>query len=1179
MSPATVLLISPGIIRWTDLDFGLPHLVALGGWLRERLGVRVEILDLNYEGGDHAQLARTIDAMGPLLVVGIAAYTSFDLLRVHALATFLKERYPDITLVAGGYHASALPYDLVFQGSPFDAVVVGEGELPFEQIVAARLGGNALEKTVWGPDRIEDLDTLPPYAWDLLDRYWGRCNELGRKLQIYLSRGCPYHCTFCMERSKSGYSWRSFSPERALSELDRLAARTDLSEWVVNVADPLFGFHRRWRREVLEGILRRGIRPRQFWTLTRTDDLDEDDVRLLAEARFSIGIGMESGSPTMLKLMQKGNEPHRYLDNLRRLATLSRVHGLSWAANVIVGHPGETHETMRETHAFVKELFLSARETCGWVSIDPFRIYPGAAVHDQMAQWSANTGAVFHHPKWWWSWYDGPFRAQHIEPSHTLSYEDRVRFMIDSYGPVVAEVQARFRGQGRSVDRVFARSLAEQRNLLSPAQRDALIAQGRKAKRELARDGGPPAPAAPVTPLVRAREVRPGLRAPAAPAIPGPPPEVLRLRVPIGMHIKDPALRRREEAVRRLLDAGVLRTATIIEALLQVGPERFMSDAEAEALLYDRKPHVDHEGQLPVGLGLRYLALGLEALSPGPGDVAIDATARSGWVTAVLAELVGPEGQAIAHHPGADPHALRAALADWPQATVIARPQRHLLRFEQPADVIWIGAALPRVPRSVARALRAPDGRAVAPIGPRFRPQDLTVISPGEPIPAERSLGRVIAPVFAGEGGWLPSPAAPAPAVTGASADPTPTRPSSPAHSVAWSAPAGGAANAGAQRHAAASPNADAHSNGIARAHGLTDAATHAHANAATHARAGAQDHGLADAATHARANAATHARANAATHARANADTHGHADAQDHGLTDAATHAHANAAPHAHADAHSAGSATAPPVTYNGARSAQEPAPGLITLHAWPAPALAFGLLASVDLGRDAANHYAASVGPAPWSAPIAAAWADAPGRLSLLALLLRHAELDPLLEALRRPQGALDDAAGRRLCDAFADALEGQRRPFERGWSQTAQLRADRLARASAWIPTWTRWRAHLYAARGAPPPLRILDVPALGKRARATTLPGTVRVVAADLGQPAEHAQLQVFHEEVHPVTDPIVHAEHGGNALRDTRVDQPGWSLHREIERVAVGATWALLQRHDPSWLPALDAWRA
>lgn len=966
-----MLLISPGIIRWTDLDFGLPHLVALGGWLRARLGVRVEILDLNYEGGDHASLARTIDDMGPLLCVGIAAYTSFDLLRVHALATFLKQRLPDVPLVAGGYHASALPDDLVFEGSPFDAVVVGEGELPFERIVATRMGGGQLEQKIWGPERVDDMDDLPPYAWDLLDRYWPRCNELGRKLQIYLSRGCPYHCTFCMERSKSGYSWRAFSPERALSELERLAARTDLSNWVVNVADPLFGFHRRWRREVLEGILQRGIQPRQFWTLTRTDDLDDDDVRLLAQARFSIGIGMESGSPTMLRIMQKGNEPHRYLDNLRRLAGLSRVHGLSWAANIIVGHPGETHETMRETHAFVQELFLSAKDTCGWVSIDPFRLYPGAAVHEQQEAWSKQTGAVFHHPRWWWSWYDGPFRAQHIEPSHTLSYEERVRFMVDAYGPVVAEVQKRFRGQGRSVDRVFERSLAEQRELLSPARRDSLIAQGRRALK-------------------------------------APPVIVPRLNVPIGLHMKDPWVRRREEAVRRLLDGGVLRTATIIEALLQVGPERFMSQEDAVAVLLERTPAVALEGALPAALGVRTVALGLEALAPGAGDVVADATARTGWMAAVLSELVGEEGSVLAVHAGSDGAALRAALAGRSNVTVEVRPQARLLALQGPFDALWIGAALPRFPKALVAALRAPDGRAVTAVGPRFRPQDLVVISHGEAGHHERTLARVTVPVLGGAHGWLPAP-------------------------------------------------------------------------------------------------------------------------------------------------------------------------PAAVAVEAWPAPALAYGVLSSVDLGRDAASTFSPAVGRGPWSERIAAAWAAAPGRLGLIAVLLRHRELDALLAELRAPRGGLADPAGRALCAVMADAIAEQRPDFERGWELTGALRKERLAGARRLATRWAGWREKLYVAQGAPPPLLVLDVPALGRRGRATTVQGR-RVVAVDLGQPEEHAALQVLHEELHPITDPVVLAEQGGGA-RDTRPGEAGWALHRELERVAVAATHAFLQAHDPSWLPALKRWMA
>ena len=115
-----VLLLSPGILKWTDLDFGLPHLVSLGGYLQAHTDVRVEIIDLGYEGGDHRHLAGLLDDLGPYLLVGVSCYSSFDYLRVLSLGRFVKTLLPDVPLVAGGYHASALPDDLRFDGSPFD---------------------------------------------------------------------------------------------------------------------------------------------------------------------------------------------------------------------------------------------------------------------------------------------------------------------------------------------------------------------------------------------------------------------------------------------------------------------------------------------------------------------------------------------------------------------------------------------------------------------------------------------------------------------------------------------------------------------------------------------------------------------------------------------------------------------------------------------------------------------------------------------------------------------------------------------------------------------------------------------------------------------------------------------------------------------------------------------------
>ncbi len=508
-----VLLISPGILRWQDVDFGVPHLVAIGGYLIEHTGVRVEILDLNYEGGDLRDLERQLDALGPFLMIGVSAYSSFDLLRVLSLARFLRDRYPGVPLVTGGYHASALPGDL---RPHFDVVVPGEGELGMRGLVETLLGGSAIEPGVLPPSVVPDLDALPPYRWELLDRYWPHATRIGRKLQIYLSRGCPYRCAFCMERAKSGYSWRAFSPQRAVDELARLSTFTDLAPWTINIADPLFGFRRRWRREVLRGIVDRQLLPLHYWTLTRSDDLDDEDIQLLSRARFAIGIGLESGSPQMLQIMQKGNRADRYLDAVTRLARLSQRHGLNWAVNVIVGHPGETPRTAAETYAFLQGLFLDGPSSRGWLSVDPFRLYPGSQVHQQAEQYTQTHGARFYHPRWWMSWYDGPFRAQHLDPSREMRYEDRLSWMFSRYEPLLRQIHERFEGPGGAVGQIYARSQLSEIDMLQPAAKQVLL------------DRAALAAGAAAEPLT----------------------------VPIGLDVRDPEVRALEEAIRARLAAS-----------------------------------------------------------------------------------------------------------------------------------------------------------------------------------------------------------------------------------------------------------------------------------------------------------------------------------------------------------------------------------------------------------------------------------------------------------------------------------------------------------------------------------------------------------------------------------------------------------------------------------------------
>jgi protein-L-isoaspartate O-methyltransferase len=71
---------------------------------------------------------------------------------------------------------------------------------------------------------------------------------------------------------------------------------------------------------------------------------------------------------------------------------------------------------------------------------------------------------------------------------------------------------------------------------------------------------------------------------------------------------------------------------------------------------------------------------------------------------------------------------------------------------------MWIGAALPRVPRGLVQHLVDPDGRAIAFVGPRFRPQDLVSLTRHGDELEERRVARVQVPVLAGPGGWVAAP-------------------------------------------------------------------------------------------------------------------------------------------------------------------------------------------------------------------------------------------------------------------------------------------------------------------------------------------------------------------------------------------------------------------------------------
>ena len=167
-----VLLLWPGTDGAAAGNFGCPQLVTLASYLRQTTGALVTIVDLHAE-----RVLGPVDLRavfkGPhgtgYDVVGFSVYSSFDFLKLEAIATVARTLLPDATFVAGGYHVSARPTDFMGEGSPFDVAVVGEGEHGLRKVVEAVQSGAPLRQTILSSDPVQDLAELAPSDWRFLD--------------------------------------------------------------------------------------------------------------------------------------------------------------------------------------------------------------------------------------------------------------------------------------------------------------------------------------------------------------------------------------------------------------------------------------------------------------------------------------------------------------------------------------------------------------------------------------------------------------------------------------------------------------------------------------------------------------------------------------------------------------------------------------------------------------------------------------------------------------------------------------------------------------------------------------------------------------------------------------------------------------------------------------------------
>jgi radical SAM superfamily enzyme YgiQ (UPF0313 family) len=214
--------------------------------------------------------------------VGIACGFSTDVYTALEGARQIKDVLPDTIIFTGGHHSSLVPGDLLFPGSPIDAVVVGEGEWPTLDLIDAMERGDE-PSAVPGIMTLENLgngfvsreimagmDDLPLPDRELSKRYRHLYHHGFRSPSacVETTRGCPFNCNFCSIWVFYQRRARRFSAERIVADLEHVRR---LGERDVFFTDDIAFLQRESYEELADAIEAAGLTDMSFSCETRAD--------------------------------------------------------------------------------------------------------------------------------------------------------------------------------------------------------------------------------------------------------------------------------------------------------------------------------------------------------------------------------------------------------------------------------------------------------------------------------------------------------------------------------------------------------------------------------------------------------------------------------------------------------------------------------------------------------------------------------------------------------------------------------------------------------------------------------------------------------------------------------------------------------------------------------------------
>ena len=314
-------------------------------------------VDGNLEKDPWVAIKRYLDS-GKIKFFGCTVMPGPQLQQAIPYAKKVRERYPNVTIVWGGYF-SANQNKSVLNSGFVDFVINGPGDVAFPKLLDALVQdqpfeqiknliykkGNEIIKTPQEP--LLDQDKLPQLPYETLNsfyplkRYLGK-TFLGQRTAAYhSSMGCPFTCSFCAVVPIYNAKWKGKSASFIYKDVKYLIDQHKVD--AVEFHDNNFFVNEKRTVEFSKLISSEKI---SWWGEGRIDTVDkysDESLSIMSEAGCKmIFFGAETSNDELLKKMDKGGT--QTTAQMKRFAERLKKFNITPEYSFVLGFPAETPE-------------------------------------------------------------------------------------------------------------------------------------------------------------------------------------------------------------------------------------------------------------------------------------------------------------------------------------------------------------------------------------------------------------------------------------------------------------------------------------------------------------------------------------------------------------------------------------------------------------------------------------------------------------------------------------------------------------------------------------------------------------------------------------------------------------------------------------------------------------------